>query len=197
MQKLAVLMALPIESQGLFEAAHAPIYFCGIGKVNASVWTAKLILDLKYNHILNLGSAGSQKLKTHSLVECVRFAQRDMDLTPLGFAKGETPFDKISKEIQVISQFPNLPQGVCGTGDNFATSGNDTEYDAIDMEAFAMAKTCQLLGAQFHSVKYITDGADHNASDSWEKNLKPASEALFQVYQEFSGLLSVEYTAQP
>ena len=36
-----------------------------------------------------------QQLLKHvtGLVDCTKFIQRDMDATPLGFNKGETPFD--------------------------------------------------------------------------------------------------------
>ena len=32
-----VVMALPAESDGVFEAAGVPVLFCGVGKVNAAI----------------------------------------------------------------------------------------------------------------------------------------------------------------
>ena len=55
----------------------------------------------------------------------------------------------------------------CYTGDSFAT--DLTPYDdVVDMEAYALAKTCRNLGKDFVSYKYISD--DGNADD-WEKLL--------------------------
>ena len=83
-----------------------------------------------------------------------------MDATPLGFKIGQTPFDEI-EEINFGSAGYS-----CGTGDSFVT--DMTPYDdVVDMEAYALAKTCRNFGKDFVSYKYISD--DGNADD-WEKN---------------------------
>lgn len=180
-------MALPIESQRAFENAGIEVHYCGIGKVNAAFKTTELLMSRSIKQILNLGTAGSHKFTTHSLVECIGFVQRDMDLSPLGFPRGETPQDPIKGKLVVdpISRYPN---GVCGTGDVFEISTPKLECDLVDMEAYAMAKVCKKLGVGFHSFKYITDGSDDQAHKDWIENLKPASIALLGVYQELVGL---------
>jgi len=50
--------------------------------------------------------------------------------------------------------------------------------DVVDMEAYALAKVCTLEEIRFTSVKYITDGADDNASVDWESNLKHAAKCF-------------------
>ena len=39
------------------------------------------------------------------------------------------------------------------------------------MEAYALAKVCQYFNIPFISFKYITDGADEQSHEDWEKNL--------------------------
>ncbi len=182
-EDVALIMALPGESQGLFEKQNIQIHFCGIGKINAALKATEIIHKFKPKHILNLGTAGSHKFATHSLIECVGFVQRDMDLSPLGFPHGETPMDPIKGLIQVPSKKLSLPVGVCGTGDAFEVGRPKIECDLVDMEAYAIAKACKTFGVEFTAVKYITDGSDDNAHNDWRENLRPAAQALLEVYQ--------------
>ena len=64
------------------------------------------------------------------------------------------------------------------------------ERDVMDMEAYALAKVCWLQGAGFTSVKYITDGADHEAAESWKANLKSAPEQFLEVYGRLRSALA-------
>jgi adenosylhomocysteine nucleosidase len=187
MKKLAVIVALPMETQGHFERAQIPVHYSGIGKINATLKTTEVILKEGITHVLNLGTAGSHRFKTHSLIECTDFIQRDMDLSPLNFPKGETPMDDIPGRISVPS-FLGLPTGICGTGDRFEVGPPELACDLVDMEAYAIAKVCRRLGIQFTSVKYITDGSDDQAHKDWFENIKPGSLKLLEVYHQFDQL---------
>jgi len=99
---VALLMALPNESQGLFEKENIEVFYTGIGKVNAALTAVEAIHKTQCKVIINLGTAGSSKFNTHDLVEVVSFIQRDMDITALGFKIGETPFDPIPEGIELI-----------------------------------------------------------------------------------------------
>ena len=180
-----LILALPMESQGLFEAAGIPVSYSGIGKVNAASKAAELIHKYGANFILNLGTAGSDRFPTHSLVQCSAVVQRDMDISPLGFPVGETPMDPIGGRIDLENLFPDLLKGVCGTGDIFETSAPRVACDLVDMEAYAIAKVCRQNGVGFAAVKYITDGCDHNAHYDWQENLLPGARALLAIYGRF------------
>ena len=72
----------------------------------------------------------------------------------------------------------------CYTGDSFAT--DLTPYDdVVDMEAYALAKTCRNLGKDFVSYKYISD--DGNADD-WEKNCSKGVEEFKKVLEYYDNL---------
>jgi adenosylhomocysteine nucleosidase len=178
-----VIVALPMETQGLFEAQNIPVHYSGIGKVNAAFKATEVILKTGCKHILNLGTAGSHRFPTHTTLECRAFVQRDLDLSPLGFPLGETPMDEIKGRIEVATFLPDLPQGVCGTGDRFEIGPPVLECDFVDMEAYAIAKVCKKLNVGFTAIKYITDGSDDQAHKDWFENLKPASRKLLEIYQ--------------
>jgi len=185
---LLIVMALPLESQGVFEREGAPLLFTGVGKVNATHALTKKLAEFRTRgsalpHVVNFGTAGSQRLATGSLVECNVFIQRDMDATGLGFALGTTPFDDVPAQLEVDAMFDALPKASCGSGDSFVTGAAAREYDVLDMEAYALAKVCRLEGCAFNAAKYVTDGADHAAGTDWHSNLRHAAELFINLYK--------------
>ena len=148
------IIALPEEAEGL--KGHS-IYLSGCGKVNATIATMEAI-DAGAKRIINYGTAGAVG-DISGLVEVTGYVDRDMDVRPLGFRLGQTPFEegiRIGRKGLVV-----------GSGDSFAIGKPEIECDIVDMEAYALAKTCRNLGKDFVSYKYISD--DGNADD-WEKN---------------------------
>lgn len=181
---IALIMALPSESKGLFEQAGITVYYSGIGKINAAFTAFEVIQKTGCKTILNLGSAGSPHFNAHDLVEVKTFVQRDMDVSPLGFEVGVTPMDTHYPEaIHLESHFLHLPQGVCGTGDSFEIGKPKVACNLVDMEGYALAKVCKKLGVRLISVKYISDGANDTAHLDWEENLLLGAQKLLKLYQ--------------
>ena len=157
------------------------IIYTGVGKVNA---TGQLTERLHSSHlhylppmpklVINYGTAGSRELPIGELVDCTKFIQRDMDVTGLGFMKGQTPFEQ---EVPIILDYDHVkfnPIGKklrCGTGDNFVQDSMGSYSDVYDMEAYALAKVCFVYNVDFISFKYITDNADEHSQKDWEDNL--------------------------
>ena len=184
MSDLALIMALPNESKGLFEQAGVQVHYSGIGKVNAAFKAFDVIQKTGCKTLLNLGSAGSSQFDAHALVEVSTFVQRDMDVSPLGFAVGVTPMDDDHPaEIHLEAYFPHLEKGICGTGDSFETGIPKVPCDLVDMEGYAIATVCKKLGVRLISVKYITDGANDTAHLDWEENLLLGAQKLLKLYQ--------------
>ena len=182
--ELALIMALPNESKGLFEQAGIEVHYSGIGKVNAAFKAFEVIQKTGCKTILNLGTAGSSYFDAHVLVEVTQFVQRDMDVSPLGFAVGVTPVDTdYPAEIDLEPFFAHLPKGTCGTGDNFETGAPKVPCNLVDMEGYALAKVCKKLGVRLISVKYITDGANDTAHLDWEENLLLGAKKLLELYK--------------
>lgn len=190
-----IVMAMREEGQGLLEKEGLHVVYTGLGKVNASYHLLKELARLEAqgvrpDAVLNFGTAGSSRFLTHELVECTGFVQRDMDLSPLGFAPGHTPYDHESEASAIAApkRLSQLLSGVCGTGDSFETGRPKVECDLVDMEAFALAKICRRENLAFLSVKYISDGADHNAHNDWAQNLNRAASRFVEVYQTIADL---------
>jgi adenosylhomocysteine nucleosidase len=188
-----IVMALALESQGVFEERGVPVLFTGLGKVNAAMALMRVLSDWRHAHrllprVLNFGTAGSRHLKTGSVVGCHRFVQRDMDVSGIGFPLGVTPFEDVPPELEFPVVFTELPQALCGSGDSFETGAARLHCEVVDMEAYALAKVCRQEGAPFGCAKYVTDGADGAAAGDWARNLPAAAAAFWQLYERHGRL---------
>ena len=169
--KIALVIALEDESQGI---NGYPVYLSGCGKVNATIATMKAIYD-GADLIINYGSAGAIT-DIKGLVEVTGAVDRDMDARALNCLLGETPFEK-----GVLIGTETI---VCGTGDSFSTSKPEIECDIVDMEMYAIAKTCNKMGVEFRSFKYISDHVEHDGNqDHWDEK-KHRGNILFQKLLE-------------
>jgi adenosylhomocysteine nucleosidase len=185
---IIVVIALRVESSGVFEAAGVPVLYCGVGKVNAAIALTKELFRYAQKGeemplVVNFGSAGSRCFAPGTLVACQEFVQRDMDVSGLGFALGVTPYDEAPSSLLFDPVFTGLPAAVCGSGDSFATADIEVDCAVIDMEAYALAKVCWHENAAFGCVKYVTDGADHAAADDWQRNVHVAAEKFLQLFR--------------
>ena len=176
------LVVCALKDELKIESSKIDLLYTGVGKINAAISITKYLSKRTIpEYVINYGTAGSKTIEVGKIVDCTRFIQRDMDATPLGFKKGETPFEKEPMMID-FSHIKN-PIGLntfCYTGDSFAT--DLTPYDdVVDMEAYALAKTCRNLGIDFVSYKYISD--DGNADD-WEKNCGKGIEEFKKLLNE-------------
>jgi adenosylhomocysteine nucleosidase len=182
-----VVMALRVESSGVFEAAGVPVLYSGVGKVNAAIALTQELS--RYAHrgqdmplVMNFGSAGSRCHASGTLVACHEFVQRDMDVRALGFPLGVTPYDEAPSRLSFDPVFP-LPAAICGSGDSFATADSDVSCAVVDMEAYALAKVCWNEHAKFACVKYVTDGADASAANDWQRNVHKAAEEFLRLFR--------------
>ena len=164
------LAAIKEETVGLDYFKHI-----GVGKINATYNTLKLIQIHNPKIIVNYGTAGAINTKLKGIVECTKFYQRDMDVRGLDFKLGETPFDKVNEIIISDSGYS------CGTGDSFVNQKIEMEVDVVDMEAYAIAKVCMLENIEFKCFKYISDNADENSNNDWNANLALGAEAFAKM----------------
>lgn len=190
--ELLAAIALPDEEQGLLAGLGVEVLYTGLGKVNAAAALARRLAERHAagqlpKLVVNFGTAGSRRFNTGELVGCSRFVQRDMDVSPLGFPRGHTPFDDHGGELAFEPVFTGLPAGTCGTGDSFETGVAAVACDVVDMESYALAKTCRLAALPFASAKFITDGADHSAADDWASNLPRAAAGFRRLTEVLLG----------
>ncbi len=177
-KNVLIVSALEVETQGQLEDYR--VLYTGVGKVNATLELTKVLQKAHLHYlppmpklVINYGPAGSRKSPIGELVDCTKFIQRDMDVTGLGFMKGETPFESDPPLIiESTSEFnPIGRKASCGSGDSFVEDRTNYYGEVVDMEAYALAKVCYHYDIPFISFKYITDGADEQSHEDWEKNL--------------------------
>lgn len=173
--KNIILIALENEAPNM--AKWDNVFFTGVGKVNAAITAARLIQKYKPETVWNFGTAGGIKLDGYNgCHEMVNFVERD---------KGKCPE---ALELMLPKDPITISNGVgytCSTGDNFVTDPN-LEHPAhvVDMEAFAIAKTCQQAQVEFKCYKYVSDSADDTADTSWLENVAKGEEHFIKIYNE-------------
>lgn len=179
LEDILFVFALDYEAKEMFD--HTRKLITGIGKLSAAISLTKAIAEKKPKMIVNLGSAGGFGFQKGNVVCCTKFIQRDMDVQELGFKKFETPLSNIPVILENGIEIENLPIGTCGTGDSFETNHINTEYNVIDMEAYALALIAWQENIPFVSLKYISDDAGSDAADDWIVQVHLAAEAFKNI----------------
>ncbi|HTM91920.1 MAG TPA: hypothetical protein VL095_05850 [Flavisolibacter sp.] len=175
------LFVFALDSEAAEEFHHVNKLIVGIGKVNAAYELTKAIYHHKPKLILNLGSAGSNTFKRGEVVCCTKFIQRDMDVRGLGFELYQTPLSNIPPVLNYGIKIKGLPEGICGTGDNFETAHFSSDYNVIDMEAYSFAFIAMKEQIPFLCLKYISDGADGMAAEDWNVQVHNAAVAFKKI----------------
>ena len=175
-----ILIAIREEAPAL--AKVAGVFFTGVGKVNAALSAARLIERYRPERVWNFGTAGGITVGG-GLHRCTRFLQRDMLVSALGFAPGQTPFEDA----------PLLELGgsglTCSSGDSFVTDpALSLPSDVVDMEAYALAKACHQAGVEFRCYKFVSDRADADSASDWSANVA-LGEPYYRRVLEEHGLL--------
>ena len=183
-KRIIVLCALPEEAQGLLEK-YFPTFYTGVGKVNAAMTATRCIIEHNPDLIINFGTAGSKNIKKHTLVDCTKFIQRDMDIKELGFEFGVTPYDEVPSILEFKSKNPLNTFSTCGSGDTFVSDMSKVPADVVDMEAYAIAKCCYQNDVDFVSFKYITDGADGEAANDWLENCEKGAKEFLKIIEYY------------
>lgn len=154
---------------------------CGTGKVNAAAAAAALIEAENPDCIVNFGLSGAVNgVMKGEIMQGSRFVEYDFDLTPLGYKIGEKPqpvyvYEADGKmKSMIAAKYADIRSGVFATGDRFVTDDGlrrmlIDKFDAncCDMESAAIASVCHDYGVPFASLRYMSDGADGDASESY------------------------------
>ena len=193
---ILIVCALEQETQGQLGDYDPDVLYTGVGKVNATYKLTSYLESfgeyMPYKIVINYGTAGSRELPIGELVDCTKFIQRDMNVSGMGFHRGQTPFEDTEIVLDSNSEFnPIGKHYVCGTGDNFVDNIEDEiEYvDVFDMEAYALAKVCSYYYVPFISFKYITDNADEHSVGDWKDNL---GKGVIQFKERVLDLLTIK-----
>lgn len=161
------------------------VVYCksGVGKVNAAICT-QVLLSFDVDCVLFTGVAGAldPSLNVGDIVISSSAMQHDVDVTPLGFAKGVIPFQDVSdfpadKALIELAKsagdslFPNHTLiGRIVSGDQFIASVDKVKelYEQFggacaEMEGAAVAQVCAANDVPFIIIRSMSDKADGSA----------------------------------
>lgn len=168
----------------------------GIGKVNAAICTAVIIDRFKPDCIINTGSAGGlgEFLHVGDVVVGTLIAHHDVDVTAFGYKIGQVPkmrpaFESAPDLVRAAGKAAKnfagarVHKGLIVSGDQFINGAEQVEQirskffgvQAVEMEAAAIAQTCEQLDVPFVVIRAISDLANEKAGISFEEFLEQAS----------------------
>lgn len=170
----------------------------GVGPVEAAVTLTAGLSTLERDGnlpqvVVSLGSAGSRVLEHGRVYQASDVSYRDMDASPLGFAKGETPFLGLPATLVLPYIVPGLPRAGLSTGAGVISGFG---YDAIraemvDMETYAVCRAASRFRLPLIALRGISDGHSEltrveDWSDSLELIDRNLAEALDRLADAFT-----------
>lgn len=178
---------------------------CGVGKVNAAVYTQVLIDRFNANKVIFTGVAGAldPELNIGDIVISTSCQQHDMDVTPLGFARGVIPFQEVSDwpadpelvAIAVEAGEKAAPgrckKGKILSGDQFIADRNKVRElhetfggACTEMEGAAVAQACAMNEVPYVVIRSMSDKADGSASVNFAEFTVEASNRSYAIVNE-------------
>lgn len=189
----------------------------GVGKVNAAISVTRLlspggIHKLLYapEIVILVGTCGAidPSLQIGDVIVAWDTKQHDVDVTALGFAKGEVPFaprsrwdakrELVGKATQAADNLGfRFGIGRILSGDRFIADPDEAQSlrlsdhyaVAVDFETAAVAQACETIGVDWIVIKVVSDTADHSAKHDFAEFTKLAAERCRDMVVEFLKLL--------
>jgi nucleoside phosphorylase len=180
----AFIIAIPAEVKGVKKILDHPVYYAGVGKVNAAIATMELI-QKGYTEIINIGSCGSRQYPVGTIIQVGKSFQ-DIDCAPI-CAYGLTAFEEAQPFIELD---PSI-ESSCFSTDYFYHQEYQDKYSphylqqintcsVFDMELFAIAKACSKFNIKLSAYKWVSDDGDFS---QWEKNCELAFHQVENILQ--------------
>lgn len=159
---------------------------CGIGKVQAAALTQAL-LERGASAVLFTGVAGGvdPSLRVGDLVVAADALQHDVDVTALGYARGQVPGhdavrwvadaalrDRVAAAARRVADADGVRVlvGTVASGDRFVADPDEVASlratfgaACAEMEGAAVAQVCAAWGVPWAIVRSVSDTADHGA----------------------------------
>lgn len=184
-RQVLFVMAAAAEYGPHLKARFKPL-MAGVGPVEAGVVLSATLARLSSTEslpdlVVSLGSAGSRTLEQTGVYQVSSVSYRDMDASPLGFPKGETPFLDLPRVVGLPLRIPDLPSASLSTGANIVsgTAYDGIDAEMVDMETFAVLRACQHFGVPLIGLRGISDGAaELRHVDDWTEYLHVIDERL-------------------
>lgn len=183
--RVLYVMALDHEYGDHLQTRFSPL-LTGVGPVEAAVRLTEAMAGLAQrgklpDYVISLGSAGSALLEQTGVYQANSVSYRDMDASPLGFEKGQTPFLDLPVAVALPLQVAGIEQARLSTGANIVSGAAYAGVDAemVDMETFAVLRACQVFDRPLIALRGISDGREELGHiDDWTQYLHIIDEKL-------------------
>lgn len=155
----------------------------GVGPVEAAIAVTRALamrMSALPSLVVSLGSAGSRELEQCGVYQAGSVSYRDMDASPIGFPKGQTPFLDLPP-ILPLTTIAGIPVATLSTGANIVSGAGYDGIDAqmVDMETYAVLRACQGFGVPLLALRGISDGAEAlSRVEDWTRYLHVVDERL-------------------
>lgn len=186
-----IMFVMAVEAEyGLELARRFSPLFTGVGPVEAAAAMSACLAESASagrmpDLVVSLGSAGSAVLPQTEIFQVASVSYRDMDASALGFVKGATPFLDIPVELSLeTALLPDVPAKRLSTGANIVSGPAYKNVDAemVDMETFAIARSCMRYGVPLMGLRGISDGvAELKGISDWTQYLHVIDRKLAAV----------------
>lgn len=182
-------------------------HIIGVGPIEAAIHTTKILSAMENENrlpdlVVSLGSSGSQKLEQTEVYQVSSVSWRDMDATVLGVEKGVTPFVDLPATVGMPTLIPDFPSASLSTGGNVVSGDGykNIETDMVDMETYAVLRSCQTFNVPLFGLRGISDGQKeleramdwrqylHIVDEKLANALKLLNKVLEQPENEIDGL---------
>ncbi|MGN1281378.1 MAG: 5'-methylthioadenosine/adenosylhomocysteine nucleosidase [Succinivibrio sp.] len=171
----------------------------GIGKAKAATVTGLLINLYQISFIINSGIAGSisPKLNIGDIVLSTSATYHDADFTVFGYKLGQMPGDPelynasselIAKAEIAAATIPEIKdkikKGLVVSGDQFINTPEKKDYIynnfpqamVTECEGAPIAQIASSFSVPFIIIRSVSDSSNENETDTYEFNVKQASE---------------------
>ncbi|MBM6998413.1 5'-methylthioadenosine/adenosylhomocysteine nucleosidase [Paenibacillus sp. DXFW5] len=193
--------------KGVLHGRNVVVCKSGVGKVNAATTTQILIDRFGAETVWFTGVAGAvhPNLNVGDIVISSTCLQHDMDVRPLGYKRGITPY-------QDVSDFPadpaliRLAEDACArqctdhhyrvgrvlSGDQFIADPEfvgsvlykELDGVCVEMEGAALAQVCHRNGVPFIVLRSISDKADGSADVNFTEFTALAARRSFAILND-------------
>ena len=183
-----------------------------MGKVNAAMCTAAMILSYAPSVVINTGVAGGigEGVKIGNMVVASHTVQYDYDTTAIGEPKGfvmignegVVQLPTSAKHNAVLEKYAEkiyngVHTGVIATGDRFVADPAfclqlKAEFGAIscEMETGAVAQVCAVNKTPFCGLRAISDNANDEGGVDFETFAKSSAEKCIELLKDAVGELN-------
>ncbi len=157
-----------------------------VGGANAAAIAARLIIQLRPDAVLFMGTCGSLRadLKKGDVVAASEIVNGDLNLSKFN---ADLPIQTIALEAGPASLRPARFYSASAFVDESGKTALVGKGDVVEMESFAIARLCQELGVPVWVIKAVSDDFDGNAKDEFMQFLKNEyrPEAILEAFLDF------------